>query len=513
MRLGLASCMVLASALLACSPPPPATLEFVDQSPANPRLGEITTLRFRAIDTRGNPQAGTPVHFALQSDVPGVTLNPTDSSTNVGDGIASTQLVANGRVASVVVIATSDDKTALSPAVSFAGAAANGKQFTFQCGQFSGTASGGLHAIGAWDETRYLIAGVKARCFAHVGDRNGDGIAGAQVSFLTEAGTVGPSSTSVSDVVGNAAILYKTSYPVPVETDPGTFSWNPPNDATHTGEYLAPLWMHPFYWLQNPIRDYGTVVNPQLDQPEPRRDDPIRPNRINNPRDNLVAMIAVTTGEEGFNDKNNNGQFDEGEFDPKYDLTEPFVDSNDNGTWDDGERFVDTNGNGHWDGKNGKYDATTLIWVQERILWTGWPHPLDRDETALNRTPIVRQLSPPSGTLINLPHFGSQNVVFLLSDPWFNRIAQNSDSDGCSTGNTGPVIVENLPKGVAFTYPSLSVEAYNIRDQHDPASVPPAPAYPTAIKFDVNAGCRYTASQEAGHVVLVNAPPMSGTVL
>src|SRR5512140_1814507 len=108
MRLGLASCMVLASALLACSPPPPATLEFVDQSPTNPRLGEITTLRFRAIDTRGNPQAGTPVHFALQSEVPGVTLNPTDATTNVGDGIASTQLVANGRVASVVVIATAD---------------------------------------------------------------------------------------------------------------------------------------------------------------------------------------------------------------------------------------------------------------------------------------------------------------------------------------------------------------------------------------------------------------------
>lgn len=513
MRLGLASCMVLAGTLLACSPPPPATLEFVDQSPSNPKLGEITTLRFRTIDTRGNPQAGTPVHFELQSQVPGVTLNPQDATTNVGDGIASTQLVANGRVASVVVIATSDDKTALSPAVSFAGAAANGKQFTFQCGKFSGAGSGGLHAIGAFDETRYLIAGVKARCNAHVGDRNGDGIAGAQVSFLTEAGTVGPTSTSLSDVVGNAEILYKTSYPLPVETEPGTFTWNPPNDAVHTGDYLAPLWMHPFYWLQNPVRDYGTVVNPQVDQPEPRRDDPIRPNQRNNPRDNLVAMIAVTTGEEGFNDKNNNGQFDEGEFDPKYDLTEPFVDSNDNGTWDDGERFVDTNGNGHWDGKNGKYDATTLIWVQERILWTGWPHPLDRDETALNRTPIIRQLQPPSGTIVNLPHFGTQSAVFLLSDPWFNRIAQNANGDGCSGGNIGPVIVDNLPKGVAFTYPSLSVEQYVIRDQHDPASNPQPPPYPAPIKFQVNAGCRYTASQEDGHVVLVAAPPIDGTVL
>src|SRR5687767_2382302 len=99
MRLGLASCMVLASALwLACEPPEPATLEFVDQSPTQPKLGEITTVRFRAIDTRGNPQAGTTVNFRLQSEVPGVTLNPMSATTNTGDGVASTQLIATGRV-------------------------------------------------------------------------------------------------------------------------------------------------------------------------------------------------------------------------------------------------------------------------------------------------------------------------------------------------------------------------------------------------------------------------------
>ena len=515
MRLGLISCVVLASAWVACSPPPPATLEFVDQSPENPRLGEITTLRFRAIDSRGNPQAGSPIHFALQSPVPGVSLTPEDAVTDVGNGVASTQLVASGRVASVVVVASSDDKVALSPAVTFAGASANARLFTFQCGKFSGDGSGGLHAIGAYDETRYLIAGVKVRCTAHVGDRNGDGVVGAQVSFLTEAGTVGPTSTSVTNVVGNAEILYKTSYPLPVPTEPGTFTWNPPNDVMHTGDYLAPLWMHPFYWVQNPIRDYGTVINPQVDRPEPVRDDPIRPNQRNNPRDNLVAMIAVTTGEEGFNDKNNDGQFQEGEFDPKYDLTEPFVDNNDNGTWDDGELYVDANGNGKWDGKDGKYNPSTLIWVQERILWTGWPHPLDRDDTPLNRTPIVRQLKPPpTNPVLNLPHFGFDSAVFLLSDPWFNRIAQNAEGDGCSGGNIGPVVVDNLPKGVAFTYPSLSVEAYSIRDQHDPAGNPPPPPYTApGIRFEVNANCRYTASQESGHTVLVNAPNITGFVL
>jgi hypothetical protein len=515
MRLGLATCVVLASAVwLACEPPPPATLEFVDQSPANPKLGEITTLRFRAIDSRGTPQAGTTISFRLQSEVPGVTLNPTEAATNSGDGIASTQLVATGRVASVVVVATSGDKTALSPAVAFAGAGANSRQFTFQCGKFSGEGSGGLHAIGAYDETRYLIAGVKARCIAHVADRNGDGITGAQVSFITEAGTIGPTSTSLTDVVGNAEILYKTSYPLPVETDPGTFTWNPTNDATHTGELLAPLWMHPFYWTQNPIKDFGIAINPMEPRPEPFRSDPLRPAKRNNPRDNLAAMIAVTTGEEAYDDKNNNGQFDEGEFDPKYDLTEPFVDNNDDGTWQDTERFVDTNGNGRWDGKDGVYNGSTLIWVQERLLWTGWPHPSDRDETALNRAPIVRQLKPPAGVAVTVEHFSTEDAIFLLADPWFNRIAQNNDSDGCAGGNIGPVLVENLPRGVAFTYPAFIVERFVIRDQHDPSAVPPVPAFPApGIGFEVTAACKYTASQESGHTVLVPSPTITGFVL
>ena len=509
MRLGLASCMVLASALwLACEPPEPATLEFVDQSPAQPRLGEITTVRFRAIDTRGNPQAGTTVEFRLQSEVPGVTLNPTSATTNTGDGIASTQLIATGRVASVVVVATAGDKVAISPAVSFAGANANAEQLTFQCGKFSGEASGGMHAIGAFDETRYLIAGVKALCYAHVADRNGDGIAGAQVSFVTEAGTIGPSSTSETNVVGNAEILYKTSYPLPEETQPGTFSWTTNNDATHTGDYLAPLWMQPFFWTENPIRDFGIPINPQDPRPEPRRVDPLRPGRVNNPRDNLVAMIAVTTGEEGYDDNNNNGKFDPGE--PFIDLTEPFVDNNDNATWDVNERFVDTNGNGRWDGKNGQFDASTLIWVQERILWTGWPHPSDRDESAINPTPVVRQLAPPVGIPVAVPHKGVRSSTFLLSDPWYNRISQNDEGDGCSAGAIGPVLVENLPKGVAFTYPAFTVERYTFRDSHSPESL--APLFSPPLPFEVNANCAYTASQEQGHKVIVPAPTITGTV-
>ncbi|MBJ6765731.1 hypothetical protein JGU66_33675 [Myxococcaceae bacterium JPH2] len=511
MRPVLASWVAFASVLfVACSPPPPATLEFVDQSPLQPKLGEITTLRFRAVDTRGQPQAGTKVTFSLQPQVPGMELSPSEGTTNTGDGSVSVQLVARGgRVASVVVVATAEDKTALSPVVSFAGTASSSRQFTFQCGSFSGAGSGAHHAIGAWDETRNLIAGVKVRCIAHVADRNGDGIVGAQVSFLTEAGTIAPSGVSATNVVGNAEVLYKSSLPLPVDVEPGVFTWNPTKDATHTGEYLAPLWMHPFLWSENPLADYGVVPQPQNPRPEPRREDPIRPGKVNNPRDNLVSLIAITSGEEQFYDDNNNGQYDQGE--AFEDTTEPFVDSNDNGTWDPSERFVDTDGNGRWDGKNGKYDSNTTIWVQERILWTGWPHALDRSDPV---NPVVRQITPPPpATAVVVGHFATVGASFLLSDPWFNQLARNGGDDGCAGGAIGPVKVDPLEKGIAFTYPPFQVESYTIADVHDPAAEPPPGPFPDpGLDFTVNAVCKYTAAQLEGHKVFINAPAISGKV-
>jgi hypothetical protein len=488
-------------------------LEFVDQSPAQPRLGEITTLRFRAIDSRGLPQAGVQISFEIQPPVPGVELNPTVAATDVSNGVASTQVVAKGgRVSSVVVTARVGDKSAVSPAVTFAGSNSTSRQFTFQCGSLSGVGSGGVHAINAYDNTRHLIAGVKLDCIAHVADRNGDGIAGAQVSFLTEAGTIGPSSVSVTDVVGNAKVLYKTSLPLPDDVTPGTFTWNPLNDLTHTGEYIVPLWMHPYEWVEDPIKNYGADGTGA----EPRRQDPIRKDAkggylTNNPRDNLVSMIAVTSGEEAFDDRNNNGAWDEGE--PFVDLTEPFVDNNDNGTWDAGERYVDANGNGRWDGKNGTFDAVTLIWVQERILWTGVPSADDRATTPRNPRPVLGVLAPPVGAVNHLDKFGQLLAEFIVADPWFNSIARNGDDDGCEAGAVGPVVVNKLSGGRALTYPPYTAVRYVIKDQRDPTNTT-APDYTAgAIKWSVTARCTFTASPLEGYAIPVEAPPVAGDFL
>ncbi|HSP81770.1 MAG TPA: hypothetical protein VLQ93_24840, partial [Myxococcaceae bacterium] len=215
-------------------------------------------------------------------------------------------------------------------------------------------------------------------------------------------------------------------------------------------------------------------------------------------------------------DLNNNGQWDPDE--PFVDLTEPFVDNNDNGTWDEGERFVDANGNGLWDGKNGEYDASTLLWVQERILWTGWPHQKDVDPSADNPKPVLRHLIPTArdaqGRFVVdiIPRFGAQRVTFIISDPWFNSIARNDNGDGCAAGEVGPVEVSALAGGVSFTYPAFSIQSYVIKDKRDPGDLN-IPTYPSpGLPYEVSASCSFTASQIDGHKVIVPAPTVAGLV-
>jgi hypothetical protein len=532
MRLRLLALLALAG-LSACGPSGPAVMEFVEITPARPRLGEVVTVRFKLLDFRGLPLAGTAVNFKLQADKAGVTLSPTTFTSLRGSGFAETQVVASARVNSVIVVATAGDKAVTSPPITFAGTVPNGRQFTFQCGDIAGVGSGGRHAIGAFDQSRNLIAGVKIECSAHAGDRNGDGVEGALVSFLTEAGTIGPTETTTADGVGSATITHKTSLPLPADVAPDQFSWTPIVDATHTGQYLVPLWMEPFNWVENPLNP-GTA--PTLR--EPRRPDPIRikPDNSgryeNNPRDNLVTMIAVTSGEEGFTDSNNNGLHDQGEdFD---DLTEPFVDSNDNGTWDPDERFIDVDGNKTWTGKNDKWDPNTLIWAQEKLLWTGMPAEQDIVPVPMPAVPGPRPVfSPIQPNRIDLrcPGTGGLcaqagdpmngylpvDVTSYIADPWFNSLAQNGDADGCSVSeeDESPVAVKNsTAAGAIFTYPAGRYLRFAIADTRDP-NVPAMESTPRRtppIGFKASIFCSFTASPLDAYIVQIFAGSVAGTI-
>ncbi len=531
---------------VACSGAP-ATIEYVEHTPERPRVGDIITVKFKLTDYRGTPQAGTLVTFDIEGGKPnGLTLGPAMAMSLKGSGEASTQIVGTTPGQAIVVTANAGGgKVAKSAPITISGTGVpNHTQMTFQCGPLAGVASGGIHAIGAYDTSRHLIAGVKLNCSAHLGDRNGDGVAGASVSFYTEAGTINPTESTVTDVAGNATVLYKTSLPLPVETEPYAmgFQWNPETSCTDSnklrcnGEYLVPLWMEPFTWTTNPLSTLLTM-NPTYDPNnlrEPRRFDPVRrradqPTQkpVNNPRDNLVTMIAWTTGEEGFIDKNNNGSFDTDEV--PVDITEPFVDANDNGTYDPDERYVDTDKNGQWDGKNERWDANTIIWRQERILWTGIPFQaiiLNEPDDYSMPEPTARggQGSNPNA---RIGCYGGASYSLYLSDPWWNTMARNGDGDGCkkNSATKNVTVDEAAVFGIAFTYPPIKTFNYAVIDNLDreprpmtsppsPGCYPPLPAANGSVVQDwtITVKCDFTASPEQGHKPFV-FDTVTGTII
>jgi hypothetical protein len=534
---------------------PPSQIEFVSVTPDHPNVGDIATLVFRLEDYRGIPMAGSNVTFKLTKNTPGVTLSPASAMSDKGSGEVRVQVSSTVTETVQVIADAGGGKVAISPTFTFTGShTPNARQLTFQCGPFGGMGSGGVHAIGAYDPARHLLDGIELDCYAHVADRNGDIITGASLGFAVEAGTITPNGTT--DDHGTATVTHKVTFPLPHPTDPKVFLWNPQQDDTHTGAYLVPLWMEPFTWTANPLSTLLTgtpsFVPTQLNEPQ-RADPVVRDSAgnhpLNNPRDNLVTMIAYIQGEEGFTDVNGNGKFDDGE--PFDDLTEPFIDSNDNGTWDGpsgnclsypqyenmcvpdtGEKFIDLNNNGMWDGKNGSWDGNTTIWVMERITWTGIPYggPLEAhgqiDDYNDSLAPIVHPAqigysSPPPPVRVHC--YDIVTFTFPISDPWWNSIAQNDDGDGCTAQQgLGAHMVDAAGTfmGRHFDYPPLRDYGFVLAD-----ALPRMPAPMTNVpgcfqigtngcnetsncvpyNFSAIVNCKFTATPKAGYHTYISA--------
>jgi hypothetical protein len=529
-------CLVATVFLVACGPSGPASLTFESITPTQPEIGQITTVKFVAVDYNGQALPGQTVNFSALSPltdggVAGIVLNPTSSLTSKGDGSAETTVVANSRVSSVIVVATAGGLTAMSPPITFAGAIPSARNFTFQCGELDSTASGGIHGIRVYDETKFLIEGVKINCSAHVADRDGNGLVGVEVSFMAEAGTITPSQTTVTDEDGNATVLFKSTYPLPIDVTPGVFKQTPwmANDPTHIGDsshpidYLAPLWMHPYEWVANPLdpnnpaASYNSMfVAPFDNRAEPQRPDPVTPSLILNPRDQLITLIAVTTGEEEFTDNDGSGKFDPAN-DTFIDSTEPFVDANDNGTWDPGELFIDTNGNGKWDGKNGQFDPSTLIWAKERLLWTGMGGTEDVS-SATSAQPTVVGIN---NTGLVVPRCASAGpVTIFLTDPWYNTMTQDAISDGCTLGQSSQVgsggtfisAVIGQPTTfdpeITLTYPPVALISFQVVD--NTCTIDAGIPYP--LPFTVPVSCNFTSAPISGDVLTYTLPAVSGVI-
>jgi hypothetical protein len=147
-----------------------------------------------------------------------------------------------------------------------------------------------------------------------------------------------------------------------------------------------------------------------------------------NPRDGIVAVIAMMAGEEGFIDRNGDGDYDSGE--PFIDLPEPFVDSNDNGVRDAGEFFQDLNNDSLWNPANGSWDQSTTLWTETRIVYSGKGVVLldSNDDEFISRyfDPRAVKLPPtPTARIKDIPLIPDQakDLGLWFADANFNVLA------------------------------------------------------------------------------------------
>ena len=101
--------------------------------------------------------------------------------------------------------------------------------------------------------------------------------------------------------------------------------------------------------------------------------------------------------------------------------------------------------------------------------------------------------------LVWVGYFGYAKATALLSDPWFNTMAQNANEDGCKTlAAEEKALVNTLPAafngGFKFVYPAVDLIDFRLKDAHDPLAQPPDPPYAAPTPFVVPITCTTTFS-------------------
>lgn len=284
--------------------------------------------------------------------------------------------------------------------------------------------------------------GLLDKVTAYVGDRFGNIVPdGTSVSFITEGGTIGKSVgggafTSTTEFGQATAILQAAEPMTPFLGGPAALF------TTGTGT---------FFECEFP---YNLIVDTDFQY------------RCGNP--GWTTIVAYTTGSESFVDVNGNGRFDEAtdKFYPGYqdtnlnqrwdmsetltrngDLSEPFIDGNDNSTFDPAELYIDVNGNGQFDGPDGKYQQNTTIWCDARVLFSA-------------RTASM-QITSDEATLFTIHNTDSQAFTVNISDIYGNALVAGSrflvtTTGGVLSGTTDFTLEDSIDRGksVQFTLSS-----------------------------------------------------------
>ena len=315
-----------ASGIVNILPADAGSIEFVSSTPENITIkgagglggSEASVVVFRVRDTNGDTINGRLVNFSLNSTQGGITLSPSSATTNL-QGLAQT-IVNSGTVATSIRVTAEIDGTT-PPIVSQSTNLVVSSGIPDQ-DSFSISAST-LNPEG-WDRQGTIVI-----ITARLGDAFNNPVPdGTAVSFTTEGGKIEDSCTTVN---GKCSVNWNSQFPLPA------------------GQELL---------LQTPPTA------------------PHFPNALGQPFGGRATIVATAIGEESFPDLNGNARFDlneEAAFtgtnvnNLPFDLTEAFVDNNEDGIYNpqqaggetggELERFFDFDVDGNFDIADGEYNG------------------------------------------------------------------------------------------------------------------------------------------------------------
>lgn len=303
------------------------SLEFESASPENIVLlgtgavggSESSVVKFKVLDENGNPVNNQDVDFSLNTEVGGITINPSSATTNA-EGIVQT-VINSGTVATTVRVTAS--VAGSNPLIS-----SQSSLLVVSTGipdQDSFSLSADILNVEGWN-----VDGKEVQVTARLADAFNNPVPnGTAVNFTTEGGSIEPSCVTEN---GTCTVVWRSQNPRPEGNVLGDA-----NNLTHLPEEMNTMG-----------QKYG----------------------------GRATILATAIGEESFPDLNGNGRFDESEFAAfsttdtsgnPFDLSEAFLDHNEDGVYNpeiaggeiggELERFSDFDSSGNFTLADNQYNG------------------------------------------------------------------------------------------------------------------------------------------------------------
>ena len=301
-------------------------------------IQEHGLMTFLVTDSSGNPVSGAAVTFA-QATPNLVTLGHTTGTSDT-TGHVVVDYAAGGEVgvSSISATLTVNGAVASHP-IAVRGARPSASGFYFRCGRIN---------LPVYTTTLQYET---SACVVRLKDRDGNRVGiPTPVSFATEAGAISASAVTKAFDFNDPTDPEEGSVTVTFSSDLGN-GFRPAD--------TAPL-----------AADATQFPKPRGAEPSTGSNCTTASASCQNPRDQLVTIIAMVRGEEAFVDANHNGQYDTGEL--FVDQGDPFVDSNDNDIYDSASevRFCGSSDCSAYHGPNGVWDSDRTLWVPTWVVFT-----------------------------------------------------------------------------------------------------------------------------------------------